>query len=442
VTAAEIEGRSYLRLVGLGALIGVPAALLAALFIALVHELEDLLWPDSPAWYLVIGLPIAGAAICALARALLPGDGGHSPLQGIGGGATPLAYAPGIALAAIATLAFGAVLGPEAPLIALGSVTGVALARIVRLGEREEKVLASAGSFAAISALFDGPLVAGMLLVEGGLAMGTSLLGALLPGLVAAALGYVLFIGLGDWGGLDAASLAVPGLPSYVGTHVLDLVLAVVVGAAAAAAIFAIRRLATRIEGAELPMTALLLAGGAATGLLAAIADALGADPKDVLFSGQTALPHVVAESSAGIVLVLFAAKGLGYAVCLGCGFRGGPVFPAVFLGVAVAMLPVIAFDVSPTWAVAVGTAGGMAAGTRLLFAPILLGAARRAHRAGRDSRRRARVGGGVADHQRVGRAVESSRAVSVCTPRSPALRCNAPCRRPAGRMRSRSRAV
>src|SRR4051794_1563683 len=344
MTATEIQGRSYLRLVGLGALIGLPAALLAAAFIAAVHELEDLLWPDSPAWYLVIGLPIVGAALCALARGLLPGDGGHSPLEGIGGGVTPLAYAPGIALAAIATLAFGAVLGPEAPLIALGSVTGVVLARIVRIDEQGEKVLASAGSFAAISALFDGPLVAGMLLVEGGLAMGTSLLGALLPGLVAAALGYVLFIGLGDWGGLDAAPLSVPGLPSYVGTHVLDLGLAVVVGIAAAAAIFAIRRLAARTRDAKLPMTALLLAGGAATGLLAALADALGADPKDVLFSGQTALPHVVAEGSAGIVLVLLAAKGLGYAICLGCGFRGGPVFPAVFIGVAVAMLAVIAF--------------------------------------------------------------------------------------------------
>jgi H+/Cl- antiporter ClcA len=375
MTATELRGRSYLRLVGLGAAIGLPAALLAAVFVAAVHELEDLLWPDSPAWYLVIGLPVAGAALCALARTLLPGDGGHSPLDGIGGGATPLAYAPGIVLAAIASLAFGAVLGPEAPLIALGSVTGVALARIARLGEREEGVLATAGSFSAISALFDGPLVAGMLLVEGGLAMGASLLGALLPGLVAAALGYVLFVGLGDWGGLDAAPLNVPGLPDYVGTHVLDLGLAVIVGVAAAAAIFAIRRLAERVHGAKLPMTAVLLAGGAATGLLAVLGDALGADPKDVLFSGQDAVPHVVAEGSAGIVLVLLLAKGLGYAICLGCGFRGGPVFPAVFAGVALATLPVIAFGVSPTWAVAAGTAGGMAAGTRLLFAPILLGA-------------------------------------------------------------------
>ena len=122
-------------------------------------------------------------------------------------------------------------------------------------------------------------------------------------------------------------------------------------------------------------MPALLLAGGAAAGMLAALAGALGADSQDVLFSGQAAVPHVVVESSAGIVLVLLAAKALGYAVCLGCGFRGGPVFPAVFLGVALATLPVIAFDVSPTWAVAVGAAAGMAAGTRLLFAPVLFGA-------------------------------------------------------------------
>ena len=39
----ELGGRAYLRLVGLGALIGIPAALLAALFLALVNELEQAL---------------------------------------------------------------------------------------------------------------------------------------------------------------------------------------------------------------------------------------------------------------------------------------------------------------------------------------------------------------------------------------------------------------
>jgi chloride channel protein, CIC family len=43
-----------------------------------------------------------------------------------------------------------------------------------------------------------------------------------------------------------------------------------------------------------------------------------------------------------------------------------------VFLGVGLASLPVVWFDVSPTLAVAVGAAAGMAAQARLLFAPLL----------------------------------------------------------------------
>ena len=66
------------------------------------------------------------------------------------------------------------------------------------------------------------------------------------------------------------------------------------------------------------------------------------------------------------------AAKALAYGICLGCGFRGGPVFPAIFLAIALTTLTVIAFDVSPTLAVAVGTAAGTAAATRLLFASLL----------------------------------------------------------------------
>jgi hypothetical protein len=71
-------------------------------------------------------------------------------------------------------------------------------------------------------------------------------------------------------------------------------------------------------------MPALLVAGGLATGLLAALADLLGASSQDVLFSGQAAVPDLVEEDSAGIVLVLLAAKALGYAICLGCGFEAG----------------------------------------------------------------------------------------------------------------------
>ena len=74
----ELGGRAYLRLVLLGGLVGIPAGLAAALFLAFVHELEHWLWTDlpdalgesSPPWYLVLGLPVVGALIVVAARTL------------------------------------------------------------------------------------------------------------------------------------------------------------------------------------------------------------------------------------------------------------------------------------------------------------------------------------------------------------------------------------
>ena len=43
-----MNGRAYLHLVLLGAGIGIPAALVAALFLALVHDVEHWLWHDLP----------------------------------------------------------------------------------------------------------------------------------------------------------------------------------------------------------------------------------------------------------------------------------------------------------------------------------------------------------------------------------------------------------
>jgi hypothetical protein len=58
-------------------------------------------------------------------------------------------------LASLAGLALGVVLGPEAPLIALGGGLGVLAVRMVRREAPRQvaAVLAAAGSFAAISAL-------------------------------------------------------------------------------------------------------------------------------------------------------------------------------------------------------------------------------------------------------------------------------------------------
>jgi H+/Cl- antiporter ClcA len=385
VTDGAPAGRAYLRLVALGAVVGIPAALVAALFLAAVHALEHWLWQD-PHWYLVIGLPVVGAAIVAAARTLLPGDGGHNPLDGIGGAPTPVSSAPGVAVAALATLAFGAVLGPEGPLIALGSIVGGVVAALARLKPKEGAVVAGAGSFSAISALFGGPIVGGVMMVESGAAgLGAALVPALLPGFVAAAVGYVLFVGFGSWEGLNAPGLVEPGLPPYQGVHFGDLAVALAVGVLGALVVAGVRWLGQRVAARprvarpRAGIVSLLILGGLAVGLIAEVADLLGANSQDVLFSGQTSVPALVAQDSAWIVLLLLVAKGLAYAISLGCGFRGGPVFPAIFLGVALATFAVIWFDVSTTLAVAVGAAAGMAAMTRLLltamlFATLLVG--------------------------------------------------------------------
>jgi H+/Cl- antiporter ClcA len=338
--------------------------------------LPDHLGHDQPPWYLVLGLPVVGALVVLAARRLLPGDGGHTPLDGMGGGEpTPVRHAPGIALAALGSLPFGAVLGPEAPVIALGSATGVAAASIARLRGRAAGIVASAGSFSAISALFGGPLVAGMLLVEGSLGLGTAALPVLLPGLVAAATGYLVFVGFGHWGGLHQPGLVVPNLPPYQGTHLLDLLVGPGVGIVTVIVVQGVRFIGVRIRHdahERFGLTPVLLVGALAVGLLAELADLLGADSQDVLFSGQASVPSVIVSDSTKIVLILIVAKGVAYAISLACGFRGGPIFPAIFLGVAVATLPVVWFGVSPTLAVAVGAAAGMAAQTKLLFAPLL----------------------------------------------------------------------
>jgi H+/Cl- antiporter ClcA len=118
-----------------------------------------------------------------------------------------------------------------------------------------------------------------------------------------------------------------------------------------------------------------LVGAGLAVGALAVAFRATADRPVDlVLFSGQTELPDVAAEGSAQVLLLLVAAKGLAYALSLGAGFRGGPVFPALAIGVAIGVL---AADVLPgletTPAIATGIAAATSAVLRVPFTAVLL---------------------------------------------------------------------
>ncbi len=83
----------------------------------------------------------------------LPGRGGHIPYEGIKAGTAKPIDLPGILLAALATLGLGLVLGPEAPLIALGGGLAILAVRRVKK-DTPDQVMAV---LAAIATIFGSP---------------------------------------------------------------------------------------------------------------------------------------------------------------------------------------------------------------------------------------------------------------------------------------------
>ena len=381
------DGKEYVRTLVFAALLGVPVAFAAVLFQTAIHDLIHVVWdviPDElgwsePSWWYVVLVPgLAGLLVAAAVR--LPGHGGHSPLEGLGAEPIPPIELASILPAALATLGLGLVLGPEAPLIALGLGLGALSVKFLPSDGTGAQLLVFSGAFAAVAALFGGPLIAAFLLFEVTAASGkipAQQIGrALLPGFVAAGTGALVFTGVADWEGLHQANLSLPSLPPYESVRVTDLAWCLVMAVAVAGVIVALRHLAHRIAAqSALGPVPLLVVAGLLVGTLAAVFRATADRPVDlVLFSGQTELPDVVAEGSAAVLVLLVVTKGLAYALSLGAGFRGGPVFPAIALGVAAAM---VAENLLPglhtTPAVATGIAAATTAVLRVPFTAVLL---------------------------------------------------------------------
>ena len=379
--------REYVRTLVFAALLGVPVAFAAVLFQTAIHDLIHLVWEvipeefgwNEPAWWYVVLVPgVAGVLVAAAVR--LPGHGGHSPLEGLGADPIPTIALASILPAALASLGLGLVLGPEAPLIALGLGLGALAVRLIHLEGTGAQLLSLAGAFAAVAALFGGPLIAAFLLFEVTAASGkipAQQIGrALMPGFVAAGTGAVVFTGVAGWKGLHQTNLGLPSLPPYETLRLTDLAWCLLMAVVVAIIVVGIRHLAHGIAAQPaLSPVALLVVAGLAVGVLAVAFRATTDRPVDlVLFSGQAELPAVVAEGSAGVLALLVVAKGLAYALSLGAGYRGGPVFPAIAIGVAGAMVAANLFPgLDTTPAVAAGIAAGTTAVLRVPFTAVLL---------------------------------------------------------------------
>jgi H+/Cl- antiporter ClcA len=343
-----LKSRSYLGLLALGAALGVVVCGVAYFFLKGVAETQkyvfttlpgDLGFDGAPVWWPLPVLALGGLVVGLTIR-YLPGTGGHVPAEGFKpAGAVPPVELPGIIIAAFATLSLGAVLGPEAPLIAIGSGMGVLAVHLVRRNAPQTAtvVIAAAGSFAAISTLFGSPLTGAFLLMEVSGLGGATLGVVLVPGLLAAGVGALIFIGLNAWTGFGTFSLAVPDIPTFTTPDAAEILWAVVIGLAAAVLGHGIRRFALLLQPVVERRTVLLtpVAGLAVGGLAIVFGEWSDHSASQVLFSGQTALPTLIEQAgnwTVGALVLLLVCKSLAYSVSLSA-FRGGPTFPGMFIG-------------------------------------------------------------------------------------------------------------
>ena len=390
-----IRSKPYIAALVLAAVLGVPISAIAYGFLALVAAVQryifdglpnQVLGGPAPAWW-----PVPWLVLCGLLTALtiryLPGTGGHSPAFGFKTGGAPPSGRElvGIVLAALTTLSLGAVLGPEGPLIAIGGGLGALAVHLVKKDAPPMAltIMASAGSFAAISTLLGSPVLGAFLIMEAAGIGGMTLSLMALPGLLASGVGALVFVGLDGWTGLGSFSLALPVVPPAVPPTLATLGWAVGVGAVGALLGWLIRWVALSLRPlVHLNRVLVTSALGLLVGLTAMTYQLIsGQSFTQVLFSGQDALPELVeraADYSLPVLVLLIACKTLAYGLSLSA-FRGGPVFPSMFIGAALG----IAASGLPGMNLAAGIGMGMGAMcaamlrlplTSTLLATLLLG--------------------------------------------------------------------
>ena len=276
---------------------------------------------------------------------------------------------PGVILAALASLAFGTVIGPEMPLIALGGGLAVLATKGARrrpVPPQEVTVLGAAGAFAAVSTLLGSPISGAFLLMEasglGGPTMGL----VLVPGLLASGVGALIFVGLDS---LPRAGYVLAGHPQLAALRPARRG-GVRLGNRDRAGHRAARpghRVAVAVRAPLRREVGQDRAPAGRSGRRGAHDHLHAGDRKAVIeraVSGQSDIgPLIQHASSCSVGTLLLVCKTLAYAVPRGS-FRGGPIFPALFIGAAGG----IAMSHLPGLPLVAGVAMGIGAMTAAVF--------------------------------------------------------------------------
>lgn len=320
--------------------IGIASSLILIVVMKIASALQNLLWQrlpgtlgiaqDSPLWIIGV-LTLTGIAVGLVIR-FSQGHAGPDPAcELLIGAPVPPSALPGLIVALILGLAGGVSLGPEHPIMTVNIALAVAIgARLLpRVNRMEWTILASAGT---IGALFGTPVAAALIFSQ--TLNGSSevpLWDRLFAPLMAAAAG-ALTTGL-----FFHPHFSLP-IAHYGQMEMTDILSGAIVAAIAIAAgmvaVWCLPRLHSMMHQMKNPVLVLGI-GGFILGILGVIGGPVS------LFKGLDEMQQMVANQafSTSDYFLLAVIKLAALVVAAASGFRGGRIFPAVFVGVALGLM-------------------------------------------------------------------------------------------------------
>ncbi|ELX1876691.1 ion channel protein [Escherichia coli] len=320
--------------------IGIASSLILIVVMKIASVLQNLLWQrlpgtlgiaqDSPLWIIGV-LTLTGIAVGLVIR-FSRGHAGPDPAcEPLIGAPVPPSALPGLIVALILGLAGGVSLGPEHPIMTVNIALAVAIgARLLpRVNRMEWTILASAGT---IGALFGTPVAAALIFSQ--TLNGSSevpLWDRLFAPLMAAAAG-ALTTGL-----FFHPHFSLP-IAHYGQMEMTDILSGAIVAAIAIAAgmvaVWCLPRLHAMMNQMKNPVLVLGI-GGFILGILGVIGGPVS------LFKGLDEMQQMVANQafSTSDYFLLAVIKLAALVVAAASGFRGGRIFPAVFVGVALGLM-------------------------------------------------------------------------------------------------------
>ncbi|EMV0312623.1 ion channel protein [Escherichia coli] len=320
--------------------IGIASSLILIVVMKIASVLQNLLWQrlpgtlgiaqDSPLWIIGV-LTLTGIAVGLVIR-FSQGHAGPDPAcEPLIGAPVPPSALPGLIVALILGLAGGVSLGPEHPIMTVNIALAVAIgARLLpRVNRMEWTILASAGT---IGALFGTPVAAALIFSQ--TLNGSSevpLWDRLFAPLMAAAAG-ALTTGL-----FFHPHFSLP-IAHYGQMEMTDILSGAIVAAIAIAAgmvaVWCLPRLHAMMHQMKNPVLVLGI-GGFILGILGVIGGPVS------LFKGLDEMQQMVANQafSTSEYFLMAVIKLAALVVAAASGFRGGRIFPAVFVGVALGLM-------------------------------------------------------------------------------------------------------